>query len=315
MKKTYPLNIQFSLLLFSFLVSIGVTAQTTSIPDENFEQHLIDESIDSDGVINGQVLTSDIASVLSLLLDNINDFTGLEDFAALESLEIWDAAQFQNNSNITLDLTANVNLEKVEIWTYQGLTNLDLTGLVNLEELWIMEGQDDVETIYIEEIDLSTNANINYLHIGYLQYLEQINLQNGNNMNMLDMEISVENIAARPICLKVDDANAAVNNTAPYDSWTMYGVDPTFYDQGECALYVKNPTQLEVVLYPNPIQSTFQIETSEGIQSVQVFSMTGKKVAKFKSQENYDISNFPLGVYFVKIKSNRGESLQRIIKR
>ena len=43
-----------------------IYAQTTTIPDTNFEQVLIDLGIDSDRVINNSVLTSDAASVSSL---------------------------------------------------------------------------------------------------------------------------------------------------------------------------------------------------------------------------------------------------------
>lgn len=301
--------------MLSLFLCLGTIAQTTSIPDQNFEQTLINQGIDSDGVINGQVLTNDIASVLTLFLDNINDFTGLEDFTALKSLEIWDAAHFQNNNDITLDLTANVNLEKIEIWTYEGLKNLELTGLINLEELWVMEGQEDVETMFIEEIDLSTNPNIKYLHTGYLQYLEQINLQNGNNINMLDMEVTVENTSARPTCLKVDDATAATNNNAPYNSWSTFGFIPNFYDQGVCTLSVNKSNKLEVALYPNPVQNSFQIKTSEEIERVQIFSIDGKEVAYFGSKSEYNISKLPTGMYFVKIHSNKGEAIQRIVKR
>ncbi|TXK77242.1 T9SS type A sorting domain-containing protein [Mesonia sp. K4-1] len=317
MKQLYQkfISIKLILLLINLFIGLKITAQTTSIPDQNFEQHLIDEGIDSDGTINGQVLTSDIVSVLVLDLYMVNDLTGLEDFTALESLEIWDAAHFQNNNDITLDLTANVNLEKIEIWTYEGLKNLDLTGLVNLEELWVMEGQDDVVTMYIEEIDLSTNPNIKYLHTGYLQYLEQINFQNGNNIYMLDMEITVENTSARPICLKVDNATAATNNNSPYDNWTMYGVIPNYYDTGVCTLAADIISKIEVSLFPNPVQNSFQIKTSDEIERVQIFSIDGKEVAYFGSQSEYDISQLPTGMYFVKIQSNKGEAIQRIVKR
>lgn len=316
MSKFYhqSISVKTILLLISLFIGLEITAQTTSIPDQNFEQTLINQGIDSDGVINGQVLTNDIDSLLTLFLDNINDFTGLEDFTALESLEIWDAAHFQNNNDITLDLTANVNLEKIEIWTYEGLKNLELAGLINLEELWVMEGQEDVETMFIEEIDLSTNPNIKYLHTGYLQYLEQINLQNGNNINMLDMEVTVENTSARPICLKVDDATAATNNNAPYDNWTMYGVIPNYYDSGVCTLAADIISKIEVVLFPNPMQNSFQIKTSEEIERVQIFSIDGKEVAYFGSKSEYNISKLPTGIYFVKIHSNKEEAIQRIVK-
>ena len=38
----------------------------TLIPDSNFELYLINTGIDTDGVINGQVLTSDIEDELEL---------------------------------------------------------------------------------------------------------------------------------------------------------------------------------------------------------------------------------------------------------
>lgn len=80
--KTYILFISF------FIGVICTYAQTTAIPDINFEQILINEGIDSDGTINGQVLTSDIVGVLHLDLLFVYDLTGLQDFVALESLEL-----------------------------------------------------------------------------------------------------------------------------------------------------------------------------------------------------------------------------------
>jgi len=85
MKQLYQqsISVKTILLLISLFIGLEITAQTTSIPDQNFEQHLINEGIDSDGTINGQVLTSDIAPVLTLNLVNINDLTGLENFIAI----------------------------------------------------------------------------------------------------------------------------------------------------------------------------------------------------------------------------------------
>ena len=64
-----------------FIYSI-CSSQITNIPDSQFEQALIDQNIDSDGIVNGQVLTSDVNSLISLYLDNyfLSDLTGLQDF-------------------------------------------------------------------------------------------------------------------------------------------------------------------------------------------------------------------------------------------
>ena len=98
-------------LLYILLLSISTTAfaQITQIPDPNFEQALIDLGIDSDGIVNGQVLTSDIETVISLNVENkgIQDLTGLEDFAALENLNV------SFNMMTSLSLTNNVNLKEL----------------------------------------------------------------------------------------------------------------------------------------------------------------------------------------------------------
>ncbi|MFN2260777.1 MAG: T9SS type A sorting domain-containing protein [Psychroflexus sp.] len=62
------------------------------------------------------------------------------------------------------------------------------------------------------------------------------------------------------------------------------------------------------------MQDSFQVQTLEKIQSVQLFSITGKEVASFGAQQNYSIVSLPAGVYFVKIKSSSGENVQRIVK-
>jgi len=61
-----------TILYILFIIAIGysTTAQITLIPDPKFEQFLIDKDIDSDGVINGQILTSDALVVTKLDIGN-----------------------------------------------------------------------------------------------------------------------------------------------------------------------------------------------------------------------------------------------------
>jgi len=85
-------------LYILFIIAIGYksTAQITLIPDPNFEQFLINEGIDSDGVINGQIFTVDALAVTKMHIHStmgwnnpdeyIQDITGLEAFVNLDSL-------------------------------------------------------------------------------------------------------------------------------------------------------------------------------------------------------------------------------------
>ncbi len=118
------------LFAFSMLMSIFLHAQTTAIPDANFEQALIDLNIDTDNTINGSVATVDISGVTSLRIrsENISDLTGIQDFSSLIQLDC------SYNQLTSLNVTQNSTLTQITVYDNQ-LTTLDvsqntaLTGL------------------------------------------------------------------------------------------------------------------------------------------------------------------------------------------
>lgn len=314
------MNLICFMVFFFLFLSQSSNAQTTSIPDINFEQELINRGIDSDATINGHVLTSDIDTVVNLNLSNVHDLTGLQDFAALESLEL-DQGGAGFGAGLTVNLTTNTNLKKVEIQSFEGLSALDLTGLTSLEELILRESQGDVMTMQIDSLDLSTNTNIHKISLGAMFLMQVINLQNGNNANMVGVELSLAQdgqglpMPDRPMCIKVDDATAAMANIAPYDSWIVNGIAPTFYDTGQCVLSINHVETVEVALYPNPVQTEFHLKSPAAIKGIDVFSLQGKKVAHFpSSQERYDVSALQTGMYFLKIATPTGIQIMRFVK-
>ena len=83
------------------------------VPDVKFEQILIAEAIDSDGIVNGQILTSDAQNITKLELGSssydqgkIQDLKGIEAFVNLENLE----GQF-NGVNNTMNLSTLTKLK------------------------------------------------------------------------------------------------------------------------------------------------------------------------------------------------------------
>ncbi|MCB0533605.1 MAG: hypothetical protein H6574_20850 [Lewinellaceae bacterium] len=122
-------------VLFLCCISLA-QAQTTLIPDNNFERILINEGIDSDGQINGQVLTSDINTIQILNLNGsstpynqkITNLKGIEGFTALRSLDC------SNHLIGTLDLNSNTQLVSIHC-EYNMLASIQvnmLTGLTTL---------------------------------------------------------------------------------------------------------------------------------------------------------------------------------------
>ena len=274
--------------MLSLFLCLGTIAQTTSIPDQNFEQALIDLGIDSDQSVNGQVLTSDIASVLNLDLSNknISDLSGIEDFESLEILDVSDAV---------LDVI------------------LDLSQVDSLEELYMNSGGDAI-TLNVEEVILTNNPNLQIIEAIDVWKLDKINLK-GSDTQLNNLLVNVEKYgegSGSSVCFEVTDPLNAQNQQGIYSNWSISG-NSNFSD--DCNLSVNKSNKLEVVLYPNPVQNSFQIKTSEEIERVQIFSIDGKEVAYFGSKSEYNISKLPTGMYFVKIHSNKGEAIQRIVKR
>ena len=189
-------------LLFVFLITIFSTltfAQTTAVPDANFEQFLIDFGYDT-GVPDGSVPTANISNVTSLSVVGtsfsntyIYDLTGIEDFTSLTYLDCRN--QFLTNLNVTqntaltyldcsngrsqltsLDVTQNTNLTTLKC-SWNAITNLNLTQNVNLTYL-------DCFLNNLSTLDLTQNTNLDWLDCSD-NFLTNLDLsQNTNLINL-----------------------------------------------------------------------------------------------------------------------------------
>jgi Leucine-rich repeat (LRR) protein len=163
----------------------------TQIPDAAFEQELIDLGYDACGIVDSQVPTNSINTVLNLFISNsdITDLTGIEDFQSLESLTVWNANLAVNG----LNLSSNNNLKSLTI-SSAGLTSLNLSQNTLLENLNISGGISN----NIPTLDLSLNTNLQtidcpYTSISSLQLpaatsLTQLNCQS-NNLSSLALSL------------------------------------------------------------------------------------------------------------------------------
>ncbi len=308
------------LLALTVLFTTSITfAQHTAIPDQNFEQALIDLGLDD--VIDGQVLTANISGVtwLDVADYDIEDLTGIEDFTALEILEadsnFLTSIDVSNNLNLyalwldfneltEIDLTNNLNLEQV-ILDYNQISEIDVSFLANLESLWIDEN-------LISELDLSNNPVLVELYCSDNPHLSFINIQNGNNHNLDEFEAIDISASA---CIQVDDAAAATAGTAfPYNLW---GVDPSAIFSEDCSLSSSEFTLLQIQTYPNPTSGLLNVNTSE-VLTYSIYGIDGSLIKKSQPLLNNTISleNLKSGVYFVQFQSeNKGMETIKIIKK
>ncbi len=163
----------FCSLVFVLLSCIGIS-QNTSVPDDNFEQRLIDLGYDS-GPLDNLVLTANINGILDLDVDGlgITDLTGIEDFSALETLSC------QSNNLANLDVTQNTRLSQLFCGNNQ-LTNLDVTQNTALQILWCDSNQ-------ITNINVTLNPNLISLRCEN-NVISSLNVTLNPNLNVLVCE-------------------------------------------------------------------------------------------------------------------------------
>jgi uncharacterized delta-60 repeat protein len=264
-------------MFFSFNCSTLI-----NIPDPNFEQALIDLFIDSDGIINGQMLEIDALGVTSLDVTskNISDLTGIEFFLDLETL-------FANDNNLNIiDLSSNITLDGL-ILGANNLTSIDLSNNTNLVSLVLAQNQistidlsnntaltqvfiqDNLLTEFdasilpelselnisqndLTQLDLTQNPNLGQL-LASENNLINLNLQNGNNSTIPNNFFNVtqnDNL----FCIQVDDINYSTSTWTNLDAQSFFGLD--------CAPSNDDCSDAQSITLGQDIPSTTQSSTS-----------------------------------------------------
>jgi gliding motility-associated-like protein len=161
-----------------------IFAQTTPIPDSNFEQELIDQGIDSNG-LNGNILNVDAQAITALTLGrtDIADITGINAFVNITTLDLGtnpvvnvsptnliQLVSFRSDDNsglLNLDFSQNSLLETVFIHgpfpgTPPPITTIDLSQNLNLVS-FTGDFLDNVNTIIFPVTSTLTNIDVRYL--------------------------------------------------------------------------------------------------------------------------------------------------------
>jgi hypothetical protein len=195
-------NIRF---LFKFILPIFLLssyqpafAQTTAIPDSIFERELINLGIDSDTIANGQILNSDAAGVVSLILTQVGvrSLEGIDAFVNLDTLVIvrepfLDSCVLTNNSSLTyvfiyendqlthLDLSNNLSLTYLECHYNDSLNELNISNNTGLTYLYISNNS-------ISSIDVSSSLGLLELWCDHNFILSNLDVSNNTALTKLN---------------------------------------------------------------------------------------------------------------------------------
>ncbi|SMC75390.1 T9SS type A sorting domain-containing protein [Moheibacter sediminis] len=324
--------------IFPFIMILGfifVKSQIVEIPDANLKNALLtyDPAIDTN--TDGEIQVSEAEAVWYLYIPeaNISDPTGMEAFINLRSLDLTqnnltninltsltqltglglgnnqitsiDVSQnvllislVLNSNNLTdLDVTQNPNLELLYPSSNPGLSELDLSQNPNLKNVTILNNN-------FTELDFSNNPLLTHVSLSDMDNLTLINLQNGTNATLTNVWISGFLPALQ--CVQVD---VDVVDNIP-ESW-VYNEEINF--SADCALGTNNLSELELKIYPNPVQDVLNISSPKKFEEVQIHDANGKLVSN-SNQNKISLKHLPAGIYWIQIQIEGKVYHEKIIK-
>ena len=146
--------------------------ELVNIPDEAFEQALIDLGLDLE--LNGTIPKSSIENVTDLVLNEkgISSLSGIEEFDSL--INLW-----ANDNNLTqLNVTGLSNLKFIFVERNQ-LTSLNVAGLPVLEKV-ALDGNS------LTQFNVNSSINLQILTVSGNQ-LESLRVADNLNLNILSV--------------------------------------------------------------------------------------------------------------------------------
>ncbi|GAB1856344.1 hypothetical protein MHTCC0001_11790 [Flavobacteriaceae bacterium MHTCC 0001] len=268
--------------------SIDCRFGETYVPDDNFEQRLIDLGYDV-GPLDDYVPTINIESVTNLDVsgNNIEDLTGIEDFIDLQNLNC------SSNRLSTIDISNNTELEDINC-SGNTIESLDVTNspkLININiannnfavfdatlipalEVFNCDGNNIIELHFITNtslVNLSCASNT----------LEVLDLQNGQNPSILNL-----NAQNNPdlTCIQTDNGTAPTGVTWLKDTTTNYAIDCHF---GETYVPDDNFEQALIDLGYDVEPLNDYVPTSN-IQNLSFLNISGREITDVTGIEDFE---------------------------
>ena len=69
----------------------------------------------------------------------------------------------------------------------------------------------------------------------------------------------------------------------------------------------------ELVVYPNPASYMLNIKSSVQLEKVELYSILGEKILVTEETSQIDVKSLSSGIYLLKVYSENGKSIRRVI--
>src|SRR5690606_8951278 len=168
----------------------------------------------------------------------------------------------------------------------------------------------DVESVVVTTLD-DVEATIPTIGDS-LQLIATVNPSNATQTVVWSVESGSEYATVDENGLVTALANGlAVVRATSIENTEVYGEIEVMID----ALSVNNPLLNTIKLYPNPTDGKVYLSETDGIQKIEVFNLTGQKLMTLNTAPFIDLTPLNTGTYLIKIKTDKGTSIQKIIRK
>lgn len=90
-------------------------------------------------------------------------------------------------------------------------------------------------------------------------------------------------------------------------------------------IQIEKPTSVEeekktnnisdINIYPNPVKDILNVESSDRIYKINIYNITGRLIKSIDNKSQIDMSNQPNGMYLLKVTTEKGDFLNKILKK
>ncbi len=70
-----------------------------------------------------------------------------------------------------------------------------------------------------------------------------------------------------------------------------------------------------IIIYPNPASDFLTINAKSKVEKISILDISGKKINVKLEGDKIDVRSLPSGVYIIGIKTSKGRSIQKFIKK
>jgi len=228
---------------------------------------------------------------LLILKCNSNQLTSVDVTTNTSLVEL----DFSNNLLSSINISLNTSLEDLSL-------DNNLFTTINISSNTLLKSL-NIDNNLITSIDISQHPSITYFNSKFND-LTSANLKNGNNSNFTYFDIRYN---TNLTCIEVDDVAWSNSHWLNKDATASYSTNCGTASVDE---FLRNKFQIT----PNPVVNNLQIKSDLKIEKIYIYNLLGELLLEKEKTNTVNLSGISKGIYLVKIESEKGIALLKLIK-